>query len=219
GKTLTTFYEIAAQAFTGAGAGTAEDFDQQFEAQTGLNPREDLLSWMGDAGVFVTGADPSSVAGGLVVQSTDPATSSAAIDQIENLLQGQGLQTESVSLAGVNGFKVQPEGSPQPIVVLAGDKVVVAYGEEAAEAAYNADPVLSSSETFQSALSGLGDGYTPSGYFDLTAIQALAESAGVAQYPEYEQEVKPWLEPLSYVAFGSSVDGDRVTQRLVIGIE
>lgn len=219
GKTLTTFYEIAAQAFTGAGAGTAQDFDQQFEAQTGLNPREDLLAWMGDAGVFVTGTDPSTVAGGLVVQSTDPATSGAAVGQIEQLLRGQGLQTEPVSLAGAEGFKVQPEGSPQPIVVLAGDKVVVAYGEQAAESAYSADPALSSSATFQSALGGLGDGYTPSGYFDLNAIQALAESAGAAQFPDYEQEVKPWLDPLSYVAFGSSVDEDRVTQRLVIGIE
>ena len=219
GKTLTTFYEVAATGFAGAGAGTQEDFDQQFEAQTGLNPREDLLSWMGDAGVFVSGTDPNSVAGGLVVQSTDPAASSAAVGQIEKLLQGQGLQTEPVSLAGAEGFKVQPEGSPQPIVVLAGEKVVVAYGEQAAESAYNGDPALSSSETFQNALGGLGDGYTPSGYFDLNAIQTLAESAGAAEYPDYAEEVKPWLEPLSYVAFGASVDGDRVTQRLVIGIE
>jgi len=219
GKSLTSFYDVAAQAFTGAGAGTPEDFDQQFEAQTGLNPREDLLSWMGDAGIFVSGADPNSVAGGLVVQSTDPAASSAAVDQISGLLQAQGLQTEPVSLAGADGFKVQPEGSPQPIVVLAGEKVVVAYGEQAAESAYSGDPALSSSETFQNALGGLGDGYTPSGYFDLNAIQTLAESAGAAEYPGYAQEVKPWFEPVSYVAFGSSVDGDRVTQRLVIGIE
>jgi hypothetical protein len=219
GKSLTTFYEVAAQGFTGAGAGTQEDFDQQFEAQTGLNPREDLLSWMGDAGVFVTGTDPNSVAGGLVVHSTDPARSSAAIAQISRLLQDQGLQTEPMSLAGADGFKVQPGGSPQPIVVLAGEKVVVAYGEQAAESAYNGDPALSGSETFQNALGGLGDGFTPSGYFDLNAIRTLAESAGAAEDPDYAQEVKPWLEPHSNVAFGSSVDGDRVTQRLVIGIE
>lgn len=219
GQTLTTFYETTAETAQGAGAGTLEQLDQQVEAQLGLNLREDLFSWMGNAGVFATGADPDSVAGGLVVESTDPAASSASLDKLEQLIQSQGLQTEPVSIAGVDGFEVQPEGSPQPIVVLDGDKVVVAYGEQAAESAYNSDPALSDSETFQRALGGLGDGFTPTGYFDLNAIQTLAEAAGAAQFPIYEQDVKPWVDPLAYVAFGSSVDEDRVTQRLVIGIE
>ncbi|MGH2751633.1 MAG: DUF3352 domain-containing protein [Actinomycetota bacterium] len=220
GENLEELYDTMLEALAEQGmGGSADELDAQFEAQTGLDLRADLLSWMGDAGLFVSGTDPNSVAGGLVVESTDPATSSQTIARLEALMQQQGAPTEPFSAGGAEGFKVAIPGAPQSAVVLAGDRVVVAFGEQAAVRALESSDPLSESEAFRSAGSGLGDGFVATGYFDVDAIQSLAEAAGAAQFPTYEQDVKPWLEPFSYVTFGSRADGDRLVQRLVVGID
>jgi hypothetical protein len=220
GATLEVAYEGLIDSFA-AGGMSPEDLDAQFEAQTGLNLREDLLSWMGDAGIFVSGTDPVSIEGGLVIESSDPATSSATVDQLATLLERQGIRTEPLSAGGAEGFAVDipAPGVTQRAVVLAGERVVIAYGEEAAVRALEGSDPLSESEAFQTATEGLGDGFTASGYFDVDAIQELAEAAGASQFPEYEEDVKPWLEPFTYVTFGSRENGGRLVQRLVIGID
>ena len=220
GTTLETLYDGLIETFAQGGM-SPDQLDEQFEAQTGLNLREDLLSWMGDAGLFISGTDPLSVGGGLVIESTDPATSSATLDQLAALLEQQGIQTEPLSAGGAEGFAVEipAPGVTERAVALAGDRVVIAYGEEAAVKALESSDPLSESEAFQTATEGLGDDYTPTGYFDIDAVQELAEAAGAGQFPEYEEDVKPWLEPFTYVTFGWREDGDRLVQRLVIGID
>jgi hypothetical protein len=220
GATLEVAYEGLIDSFA-AGGMSPEDLDAQFEAQTGLNLREDLLSWMGDAGLFVSGTDPVSIEGGLVIESSDPATSSATVDQLATLLERQGIRTEPLSAGGAKGFAVDipAPGVTQRAVVLAGERVVIAYGEDAAVRALEGSEPLSESEAFQTATEGLGDGFTASGYFDVDAIQELAEAAGASQFPEYEEDVKPWLEPFTYVTFGSRENGGRLVQRLVLGID
>lgn len=221
GTALEELYDTLIEAFAEEGMGNPEELDAQFEAQTGLNLREDLLAWMGDAGLFVSGTDPLSASGGLVVESTDPATSSATVDQLAALLQQQGIPTEPFSAGGAEGFAVEipAPGVTERVVVLAGDRVAIAYGEDAAVAALESSDPLSESEAFQTATEGLGDGFTASGYFDVDAMQELAEAAGASQYPEYEEDVEPWLDPFTYVTFGAREDGGRLVQRLVIGID
>lgn len=220
GTTLEELYDTLIQAFAQGGM-SADQLDSQFESQTGLNLREDLLSWMGDAGLFVAGTDPMSLGGGLVIESTDPATSSDTMDQLAALLQQQGIPTEPLSAGGAAGFAVEipAPGVTERAVVLAGDRVVIAYGEDAAVEALESSNPLSESEAFQAATEGLGDGFTAAGYLDIDAVQELAEAAGAGQFPEYEEDVKPWLEPFTYVTFGSREDGDRLMQRFVIGID
>ncbi len=217
GGIIEDIYDTFAEGFA-AGGGTNE-LDAQFEAQTGLNLREDLLSWMGDAGLFVSGTDPNSISGGLLVESTDPAKSSETLATLEGLLQQQGLSTEPFSAPNAEGFKLQFPGSPQPVIVVGGERVVISFGEQAALDALEGGQALSSTETFQRAATGLGEGFTPAGYFDLDVIQTFAENTGASEEPSYEGEIKPWIDPLSYLAFGSRIDGDRLVQRMVIGIE
>lgn len=221
GTTLEELYDALLEASPQGGTGSPFDLDAQIEEQTGLNLREDLLSWMGDAGLFVSGTDPLAVGGGLVIESTDPATSSATVDRLAGLLLQQGIPTEPLSAGGAEGFTVEiPEpGVTERVVVLAGDRVVIAYGEDAAVDALESSDPLSESEAFQTATEGLGDDFTAAGYFDVDAMQELAEAAGAGQFPEYEEDVKPWLDPFTYVTFGSREDGGRLVQRLVIGID
>ena len=222
GAMLETVYDGLIESLA-AGGMSPEDLDAQFEAQTGLDLREDLLSWMGEAGLFVSGTDPLSAGGGVVIESSDPTTSSATIDHLATLLEQQGIPTEPLSAGGAEGFAVDIPApgvtQMQRAVVLAGEKVVIAYGEEAAVNALEGSDPLSESEAFQTATEGLGDDFTASGYFDVDAIQELAEAAGASQFPEYEEEISPWLEPFTYVTFGSRESGGRLVQRLVIGID
>jgi hypothetical protein len=220
GTTLETVYDALIEAFAQGGM-SPEQLDSQFEAQTGLDLRDDLLSWMGDAGLFVSGTDPLSVGGGVVIESSDPGTSSATVDQLATLLEQQGIPTEPLSAGGAEGFAVEiPDAFvTERAVVLAGDRVVIAYGEDAAVDALESSDPLSESEAFQTATEGLGDDFTAAGYFDVDAMQELAEAAGAGQFPEYEEDVKPWLDPFTYVTFGSREDGGRLVQRLVIGID
>jgi len=220
GATLEKVYDGLIESFA-AGGLSPEDLDAQFEAQTGLDLREDLLSWMGDAGLFVSGTDPLSVGGGLVIESSDPGTSSATVDQLATLLEQQGIPTEPLSAGGAEGFAVEipAPGVTQSAVVLAGERVVIAFGEDAALTALEGSDPLSESEAFQTATEGLGDDFTAAGYFDVDAMQELAEAAGASQFPEYEEDVKSWLEPFTYVTFGSRENGGRLVRRLVIGID
>jgi Protein of unknown function (DUF3352) len=222
GETLETVYDSFLETFAQAGMGDTGQLEQQLEAQSGMSDiRQEVFSWMGDAGLFVSGTDINSVSGGLVIQSSDPATSSETIAKLEGVLQAQGVPTEPLTAGGAEGFAVEiPEpGVTQRVVVLAGERVVVAYGEEAAIAALESSDPLSDSEAFRAASEGLGEDFTPSGYFDVNAIQSLAEAAGAAQFAEYEENVKPWLDPFEYVTFGTREEGERLVQRLVIGID
>jgi Protein of unknown function (DUF3352) len=222
GETLETIYDSFLETIGQTGFQDPQQLEDQLEAQSGLNDiRQELFSWMGDSGLFVSGTDLNSVSGGFVIESSDPATSSETIAKLEGLLQSQGVPTEPMTAGGAEGFAVEiPDpAATQRVVVLAGERVVVAYGEEAAlEALESSDP-LSESEAFQAATEGLGEDFTPSGYFDVNAIQSLAEAVGASQFPEYEANVKPWLDPFEYVTFGTREEGERLVQRFVIGID
>jgi Protein of unknown function (DUF3352) len=222
GETLETVYDSFLETFAQMGQGSTEELEQQLEAQSGLDDiRQEVFSWMGDSGFFVSGTDFNSVSGGLVIESSDPATSSETIAKLEGLLQAQGVPTEPLTAGGAEGFAVEiPEpAATQRVVVLAGERVVAAYGEEAAIAALESSEPLSDSEPFQAASEGLGEDFTPSGYFDVNAIQTLAEASGASQFVEYEENVKPWLDPFEYVTFGTREEGERLVQRFVIGID
>ena len=55
-------------------------------AQSGLDIDKDLLAWMGEGAVFVTGDSPATIGGALVVQSKDPTATRAAIPKLASLI-------------------------------------------------------------------------------------------------------------------------------------
>jgi len=65
----------------------ADQLMDQVEQQTGLNPKRDLASWMGDVGFFVSGDTMQTIGGGLVAQTTNPAATRGAIPKIARLLR------------------------------------------------------------------------------------------------------------------------------------
>ena len=221
GRLIDTGFQQFAAGFAAASGADPSQLEQQFEAQTGLNFQDDIVGWMGDLGVFVQGSDLTTVGGGIVIESKDPATSAATLKRIGELIEGQaGARLRPLTLPGVEGFSIQEPGMPQPINFVAADRVVIAYGNEATQAALGSGDTLDDSPTFQAASSALGDGFSTSAYFDIAAIVTFAEAAGGFSGEEtYQADVKPWLDPLSFVAAGSKVEDGRTTQRFIIGVE
>lgn len=190
----------------------------EFSLQTGLDLTDDILSWMGDLRFFVSGTGLLEFGGALSIGSSDPATSEATIRQLMALAQEQGIEAQPVEIAGVDGFALPIPGSPQPIVVVPGESVVIAYGQSSAEDALDPDEPLADSERFGAASDHLGAGLEPVFYLDIDAVQQLVENF-IPPTDVYVDDVKPWLDPISHVISGSKLGDDSYMFRFVIGVE
>ncbi|HEU4657828.1 MAG TPA: DUF3352 domain-containing protein [Capillimicrobium sp.] len=203
-----------------------QDLDQilaQVSQQTGIDIDQDLLSWMGDGGVFVRGTGLSDIGGALVVQTSDPKRSNEAIVKIAQLLQQQSPGTSVSPLRGVagadDGVVISAPGSPvQVILATAGDRFVAGVGQSAVEEAIDPKTTLADSDAFQAAADALGDDVKPSFFFDVAPVLTLAEAVGAGGDPSFA-EAKQYLSQFGSVAAGGSRDGDTQRAKLVITLK
>jgi len=188
----------------------------QFETATGLKVKEDLLSWMGDAGLFVEGDSVPALGGALVIQSTDPAKTRAAITKIKGLLRQFAAGATGPAPAGASaGFSMNAGTGPKRVLIgLAGSRFVIAYGEKAFRDAVHPSSTLSSSANFQSASGLLGDTAKPSFYLDWQTVTRFISL--VAGDDEDFAKAKPYLEAFTAVIGGGS--GDRKAE-IAIGLK
>ena len=193
----------------------------QFQQQTGLDLRKDVLSWMGDAGVFVAGKGLPDLGGGLVIKTSDPAKTKRVIDVLRRLAGQQGGATvKELTAQGVDeGFTVQPQDGPRIDVALAGEKFVVAVGAPGAlKQAISPSQPLSSAPGFTDAAGKLGDGLRPSFYLDFQQVVSLIEGF-VGNEADF-QKAKPYLETFGAVVAGAKDEGDGVTRaRFVVTLK
>jgi Protein of unknown function (DUF3352) len=193
----------------------------QFQKQTGLDLRKDVLSWMGDAGVFVTGKGLPDLGGGLVIKTSDPAKTKRVIGVLRRLAEQQGAGTvKPLDAQGVDdGFTLQPSDGPRIDVALAGDKFVVAVGAGGAlKEAISPSQALSSTPAFTDAASKLGDGLRPSFYLDFAQVVSLIQ--GVVGNEADFQKAKPYLDTFGAVVAGAKDEGDGVTRaRFVVTLK
>jgi len=195
-------------------------FEDQFTVETGLDLRRDLLSWIGDAGVFVQGTGFLDLGGGLVLEATDAAAAAGALDKLAALATREGAPVRPDEVGGAAGYAIQEVGMPEPVYAVArGDRVVVAYGQKATGDALSGGATLSESDAFERASQMLGDGFAASFYLDAATAVTLAENMGAKRDDTYRRDVAPWVEPLAHVIAGSRLDGDVMLQRFMIGVE
>ena len=117
------------------------------------------------------------------------------------------------------GFEIRSEdlGSNPVVVKVEGDRMVIAYREESADAALSgASEDLSSNAAFGQATDAL-EGADLAGFVDFAPILQLAENLGAAEDPDYAI-ARPYLEKLAYLAIGSGKEGDFVTSKIVLGL-
>lgn len=214
GKALEGFV----RGFAGTGLGAAA-VEQQFKAETGLDLRRDLLSWMGSMGASVQGLSLVELRGGVVIESRNHAASTRAVEAVRRLLERHDAPLKPLSLVDLEGFALGDESLPEDVNVIASDDVVIAYGNKATLELLDPERTLGSTELFRRAEASLGDGFEISAFVNVPKVVSLLEVMGAASDPIYSEEIEPLLDHVSYGAAGLRLRGDKVIQRAVLGID
>jgi hypothetical protein len=193
----------------------------QFQQQTGLDLRRDVLSWMGDAGVFVGGSGSADLRGGLVIKTSDAAKTKRVIAVLRRLAAQQGgASVSALRFQGVDeGFTVRPDSGPRVDVGLAGDKFIVSVGDfRAFKEAISPSPALGTAPAFTDAAGKLGDGLRPSFYLDFQQVVSLI--SGFVGNEATFQKAKPYLDTFGAIVAGAKDEGDGVTRaRFVVTLK
>ena len=185
----------------------------QFQKQTGLDLRKDVLGWMGDAGVFAGGSSSADLGGALVIKTTDPAKTKRTMTVLERIARKQSAGTKISSLQGkgIDGFTARSATGPAVRVALAGDRFVVAIGgQRVLRQAISPSGQLGSAPAFTAAAAKLGNGLRPSFYLDFTQVAKLLESFAGSS-PGF-QKTKPYLDTFGALAAGAKDEGSGVTR-------
>jgi hypothetical protein len=190
----------------GSMAGGRDAIEGQFKAATGLDLQQDVLSWMGDFGIFVRGTSLGNLDGALVVQTSDEAKSERFLEALERLARTQSDGGTQIRRRD-GGYTVAIEGVPKPIhAFVESGKLVFAYGDAAAKAAVDPADTLGDSPDFTSVKESLGD-YEVSLYVLVKPILDLVDSTEAGSDADW-QDAKPYLEPLNALVAGTSGSGD-----------
>jgi hypothetical protein len=183
--------------------------------QYGIDLDEDVLSWIGDVAVFARGDTLPAVDGGVVFQVTDSDKAANGFGKLVGLLHAAGgVRVDPVTIAGAkNAFALTDRSTRKPIVLARSDeRVVIAYGRDAAEAALSPTSKLGDSDLFGRTKDLLG-GADPSLLLSMPAALKLADSSGSSDAGF--QRARPYLE--AYDALGLGYTDGRV--RFVAGLK
>ncbi|MCW2992974.1 MAG: hypothetical protein JWQ18_469 [Conexibacter sp.] len=194
---------------------------QGLKSQLGVDVNKDLLSWMGDAALFVRGTSVEDLGGALVVHSKDPAASQKAIGTLKKLLGSLNVDTGALSGAdgaasGATGFSVSVGPLPQGIQVAAKDDTfVIAYGRGVLADAFGGGDTLGDSAPFKTA-AGLLDGAKPSLFLDTSQVVKLLSS--IAGSDKGFLKAKPTLDVFGPAAAGVSSSGDVTRLKAAVSV-
>jgi hypothetical protein len=210
------------EAFEGVQGFDMAQVEAMFYAETGLRLERDILSWLGDFGAFAQGQNLQEIAGGIVIESTDPAKTRALVEKVSDLIEEQGVVPDPASMGGLEGFSLQMPGVPAPIYFLGGERLVIAYGEDATEAAATGEDTLAQSDAFAAAQEAVGEDFNISFFLEADGALALADAAMAFSGGEndtYTNKVKPYLEVFTYAVSAAKREGDTIVSKLVVGVE
>jgi hypothetical protein len=198
---------------------------------------ESFVSWIGDA-ALVAGYDGEQPYGGLILSATDLDAARSRLNQLVGLARLGGQQGVSVSDSKVGDttlttIRIHESGDATPIsevvvqYALADGHVLIGFGDRFVSNVLELDPAdaLASSQRYRAAMDGVGGMNNAGGsYLDLQALRGALESAlqplaPKGEWQTYEEQVRPWLLPLDYLAGAARADGDRLVQRSAVVVK
>jgi hypothetical protein len=185
----------------------------------GVNIKRDFLRWMGSAGVFAAGTSLVNIAAGVVITSTDPAASRAAVAKMAKLLAGSGGSVTAVNVASAETtLAVRSANSPLTIDVAAGHgKFVIGLGETSIEQALAPSSTLSGSAAYSTAQSTLGTGMKPTLMVEFPTLLGFMEGLNLQENPMLSK-IFPYLRQLNTLTAGSGHTGTLTRSRLVLAL-
>jgi hypothetical protein len=200
-------------------AGVHDQAAAQVQRNVGLDLDKDLLEPLGGLGLFVRGESPLDIGGGALLQMTDAASAQRLLTRLEAIV-GAGLHvpTRPLAISGARGFQVQIPQSPQPIVVLAkGDRLAAGYAASSAQDLLEPQQRFDASSDGKTAISTLGDGYTPSFVLIVPPLAGLLRSLDQLQVADLSSVI-PYVDAYRSLAIGTKRDGDRTSVRIVAAL-
>jgi hypothetical protein len=187
--------------------------------------RRDFASWMGSGGTFASGSSLLELKGGVVITSTNPTLSRAAVAKLAAQLRKGGGSVEPVSIPGTDAA-VGARVSGLPIVLDIANgrassgqtKFVLGLGEASVAAALNPSSTLAGAASTRAAASALGEGIQPSLTADFPTLLSLLEGVGLTEDATLSK-VLPYLRSATTLAGGShSLGGGAERVRVVLGL-
>jgi hypothetical protein len=188
----------------------------------GARTQHDFLSWMGSAGIFVSGSTVVNLRAGIVIDSKNPSLSHAAVAKLGALLSKTGGSIQPTSIPGTDAaISARVSGLPVELDIANGrgssgqTKFVVGLGQASIQDALKPASTLSSAATSSAAASTAGVGARPSLTVDFPTLLSLLEGVGLSI-----SKVVPYLRSLTtLVGGGKSLGGGIERFRLVLGLQ
>jgi hypothetical protein len=187
--------------------------------------RHDFASWMGSAGIFVSGASLLELRAAVVIASTNPALSRAAVAKLAVQLRKAGGSVAPVSIAGADAaIGARLSGLPVELDIADGrdangqTKFVLGIGNASVTDALNPPSTLAGAASSKAASTALGEGIQPSLTLDFPTLLNLIEGVGLIEDATISKFV-PYLRNLTTLAGGGQSLGAGVERlRLVLGL-
>ena len=171
--------------------------------------RRDFTSWMGSGGVFASGGSLLELKAAVVISSTDPARSRAAVAKLAAQLRSSGASVQRVSIPGTDAaLGVRLSGLPLVLDIAHGrdssghTKFVLGLGEASVAAALNPSSTLSGADSTKAAAAALGEGIQPSLLVDVSTFLSLLEGVGLTE-DQALSPILPYLRSVTTVAGGA----------------
>jgi hypothetical protein len=180
---------------------------------------------MGSAGIFASGASLLELKAAVVIESTNPARSRAAVSELGAQLAKTGGSLTSTALAGAEAaVGARLPGLPVVLDIAAGRAsdghatFVLGLGEASVGAALDPSSALSGAASYSAASSALGEAIKPSIMFDVPTFISLLEAVGLTEDPTISKFV-PYLRTLTTLdGGGRTLDTEAQRFRLVAGL-
>lgn len=187
--------------------------------------RAAFASWMGPAGIYAAGSSVLELKAGVVIASTNPARSKAAVAALAAALRHLGDTVTRTSIPGAEAA-VQAEIPGLPLALEIADgrngagqaRFVLGLGEEGVHDALAPSSTMSSSSSTAAATTALGEGIAPSVELDIPTLLTLLESVGLTESASLG-EFLPYLKASSTLAGGGrQLSGEVDRFKLVLGL-
>lgn len=191
----------------------------QFQAITGLDVEQDVLSWMGKGGLFVRLKGVTDVGGAVVIDTSSEQKTTQVISTTRRLLTqfvGSSVRVKSYNAGGAKGFQAEAEGFPFPIIVATGSgKFVVAVGASSVAEALKPTATLGEDPQFKATATKLGA--KPQVYVDFTTIVGFLDLV-LGDDADFKA-AKPYLAAFTALAAGTEQKGKKTEANLVVGVK
>jgi hypothetical protein len=187
--------------------------------------KREFASWMGSAGIFATGSSLFELRAGVVISSTDPAHSRAAVGELGAELRKSGASVSPASIPGADAALVaRLPGLPLPLDIAnvrtasGASKFVIGLTEASVTVALNPSSTLESAPARAAAAGALGERIQPSLVLNFPSLLSIFEGIGLLEAPPISQFV-PYLRAATTLAGGGhQLSGEVQRFRLVLGL-